>query len=96
MSQKAPDVIIEYNVPARMRDGAVLRCDIYRPSTEGKFPILLQRTPYSKAYMPFVLQTMDPIKAARAGYVVIVQDVRGRWESDGVKFSPYRDEFDDG
>ncbi|GAB6272990.1 hypothetical protein KN63_02680 [Smithella sp. F21] len=96
MSQKTPDVIIEYNVPARMRDGAVLRCDIYRPSTEGKFPILLQRTPYSKAYMPFVLQTMDPIKAARAGYVVIVQDVRGRWESDGVKFSPYRDEFDDG
>jgi len=96
MNQKAPDVLIEYNVPAPMRDGAVLRADIYRPATAGKYPVLLQRTPYSKVYMPFVFQTMDPIKAARAGYVVIVQDVRNRWESDGAKFYPYRDEFDDG
>ena len=96
MNQKAPDVIIEYNVPATMRDGVVLRADIYRPATAGKFPVLLQRTPYSKVYMPFVFQTMDPIKAARAGYVVIVQDVRNRWESDGNKFYPYRDEAADG
>jgi uncharacterized protein len=96
MNEKAPDVIIEHNVPAQMRDGAVLRCDIYRPSTEGRYPVLLQRTPYNKVYMPFVHLTMDPIKAARAGYVVIIQDVRGRWESDGVKFYPYRDEFNDG
>jgi predicted acyl esterase len=76
MNQKTPDVIVEYDVPAKMRDGAVLNADIYRPSTEGKFPILLQRTPYNKVYMPFVLLTMDPLKAARAGYIVIVQDVR--------------------
>ena len=40
--------------------------------------------------------TMDVIRAARSGYVVIVQDVRGRWESEGKEFIPYRDEFDDG
>jgi putative CocE/NonD family hydrolase len=90
------DVIIEYNVPARMRDGAVLMADIYRPHAEGKFPVLLQRTPYSKAYVPFVFQTMDPIKAARAGYVVVVQDVRGRWESEGKNFYPYRADVEDG
>lgn len=90
------DVIIEYNVPARMRDGAVLMADIYRPHAEGKFPVLLQRTPYSKAFAPFVFQTMDPIKAARAGYVVVVQDVRGRWESEGKNFYPYRADVEDG
>jgi uncharacterized protein len=90
------NVVIEYNVPARMRDGAVLMADIYRPQAEGKFPVLLQRTPYSKAYVPFVFQTMDPIKAARAGYVVVVQDVRGRWESEGKNFYPYRADVEDG
>ena len=90
------EVIIEYNVPARMRDGAVLMADIYRPHAEGKFPVLLQRTPYSKAFVPFVFQTMDPIKAARAGYVVVVQDVRGRWESEGNNFYPYQADAEDG
>ena len=90
------DVIIEYNVPARMRDGAVLMADIYRPHAEGSFPVLLQRTPYNKAFVPFVFQTMDPIKAARAGYVVVVQDVRGRYESEGNNFYPYRDDVEDG
>ncbi|MBU2648173.1 CocE/NonD family hydrolase [bacterium] len=97
MSQKIPDVIMAFNVPAIMRDGAVLRADIYRPATEGRFPVLLQRTPYSKANMSLVFQTtMDPIKAAQAGYMVIIQDVRARWESDGDRFYPYRDEFNDG
>lgn len=90
------DVIIEYNVPARMRDGVVLMADIYRPHAEGKFPVLLQRTPYSKTFVPFVFLTMDPIKAARAGYVVVVQDVRGRWESQGDNFYPYRADVLDG
>ncbi|MCG6909086.1 MAG: CocE/NonD family hydrolase [Deltaproteobacteria bacterium] len=97
MSQKIPDVIIESNVPATMRDGAVLRADIYRPAVAGTFPVLLLRTPYAKSNMSLVFQTtMDPIKAAQAGYMVIIQDVRSRWESDGDKFFPYRDEFDDG
>ena len=89
-------VIVEHNVPAKMRDNAILRADIYRPAREGKFPVLLQRTPYNKAFLPWVLFTMDVIRAARSGYVVIVQDVRGRWESEGKKFIPYQDEFMDG
>jgi prophage maintenance system killer protein len=40
---------VERNVPARMRDGTVLRADLYRPRGTGPFPILLMRTPYDKA-----------------------------------------------
>lgn len=98
MIEKQTDtrVIIEHNVPARMRDGVVLRADIYRPAREGRYPVLVQRTPYSKAFLPWVILTMDVIRAARAGYVVIIQDVRGRWESEGKEFVPYRNEFADG
>ena len=90
------DVIVEYNVPAKMRDGVELKADIYRPASPGKYPVLLQRTPYSKAFTAWANLTMDLVRAARAGYVVIVQDVRGRFESGGSNFYPYRDEFDDG
>ncbi|MGA9573018.1 MAG: CocE/NonD family hydrolase, partial [Lysobacterales bacterium] len=97
MSQKVSDVIMEFNVPATMRDGVVLRADLFRPATERKFPVLLLRTPYGKSNMTLVFQTtMDPIKAAQAGSIVVIQDVRNRWESDGDKFHPYRDEFNDG
>jgi putative CocE/NonD family hydrolase len=97
MSRKNPDVIIESNIPATMRDGVVLRADIYRPAIDGKFPVLLLRTPYSKSKLAVIFQTtMDPIQAAQAGYMVVIQDVRSRWQSDGETFHPYRDEFDDG
>jgi putative CocE/NonD family hydrolase len=46
--------------------------------------------------LQWVILTLDVIRAARAGYVVIVQDVRGRWESEGKEFIPYRNEFNDG
>ena len=42
------EVIVERGVPAKMRDGVVLRADIYRPKADGQFPVLLQRTPYDK------------------------------------------------
>jgi len=72
------EVIVERGVPAKMRDGVVLRADIYRPKADGKFPVLLTRTPYDKrGYMDF-----GPLGAAR-GYVVVVQDVRGRFTSEG-------------
>ena len=72
------EVIVERGVPAKMRDGVVLRADIYRPKADGKFPVLLTRTPYDKrGDMDF-----GPLGAAR-GYVVVVQDVRGRFTSEG-------------
>src|SRR5271169_5291821 len=72
------DVVTDHNVPAKMRDGVVLRADIYRPKAEGKFPVLLTRTPYDKrGEIDF-----GPTAAAR-GYVVVSQDVRGRYSSEG-------------
>jgi len=96
MTETVNDVVVEHNVPAAMRDGTVLRADVYRPAGGKKYPVLLQRTPYDKSFLPWATLTLDPIKAARSGYVVVIQDVRGRWESEGAKFCPYRDEFIDG
>lgn len=79
-----------------MRDGTVLRGDIFRPAEPGRYPVLVTRTPYNKQLMPIATLDFDPIRAAEAGYVVVIQDVRGRWASDGDVFFPYRDELDDG
>ena len=84
------EVTVERNVAAKMRDGVTLRADIYRPSGEGKFPVLLVRTPYDKqGVMNFGL------RAAERGYVVIAQDVRGRFTSEG-EWYPFKNESLDG
>ena len=72
-------VAVERDVPAAMRDGTLLRADVYRPVGVGEsLPALVARTPYNKAGMEEVCRTM----AAR-GYIAIVQDIRGRYASDG-------------
>lgn len=83
-------ITAERNVPVKMRDGAVLRADIYRPKAEGKFPVLLQRTPYNKDG-----EVEFGLKAAARGYVTIIQDVRGRFSSDGEWYT-FKHESDDG
>jgi len=73
-----------------MRDGVTPRADIYRRKAEGKFPILLQRTPYDKrGGVDF------GFKAAARGYLVIIQDVRGRYASEGEWYA-FKHESDDG
>ena len=72
------DVILDRNVAVTMRDGTILRADIYRPKAEGKFAVLLARTPYDKQG-----ERETAVRAAERGYVAIAQDVRGRYESDG-------------
>src|SRR6185437_13272471 len=73
-----------------MRDGVTLRADIYRPKVDGKFPILLQRTPYNKdSGFQFGMQ------AAARGYVVIFEDVRGRYASEGEWYT-FKNEPSDG
>ena len=67
-----------------MRDGTVLRADVYRPDAAGKFPVLLARTPYDKKLAEFVEMGH---KLAERGYVVVNQDIRGRYASDG-EFRP--------
>src|SRR5882762_2638695 len=85
-------VTIEHNVVATMRDGTALRADIYRPAAEGKFPVLLRRSPYDKSNPD---ATGFAFKAAARGYVVVDQDVRGRYTSDGDWY-PFLHESNDG
>jgi putative CocE/NonD family hydrolase len=72
---------IDRNVPMQMRDGTVLRGDIYRPADRKKHPAILTRTPYGKIIM--AEHDYSFIKIVQAGYAVIFQDVRGRYASGG-------------
>src|ERR1700726_4629562 len=83
-------IALERDSKVKMRDGVMLAADIYHPTGEGKYPVLLQRTPYNKD-----LQIDLAIKAATRGYVVIVQDVRGRFASEG-EWYPFQYESQDG
>ena len=85
-------VTVEHDVAVTMRDGTVLRADIYRPVAAGKFPVLLTRTPYDKHSGG---EVDFGHKAAARGYVVIAQDVRGRYTSDG-QWYPFLHESNDG
>jgi hypothetical protein len=76
-----------------MRDGAMLYADVYRPVGQGKYPVLVSRTPYSTERAPSAYEAA--VYFARRGYVFVFQDVRGRHESDG-KWDPYRNEIWDG
>jgi putative CocE/NonD family hydrolase len=70
-----------------MRDGTTLRADLYRPADDRTYPVLLRRTPYRKeGWAPFARQL------AAAGYVVVVQDLRGRGASDGEFIWSFADE----
>lgn len=89
------NVIVEKDVEARMRDGAILRADIYRPDDSERHGTLVLRTPYNKEINSGV-QLIDPLRAAASGTAVVIQDVRGRWASEGEDFYLFRDEFDDG
>lgn len=77
-----------------MRDGTVLRADVYRPAGAGPWPVLLARCPYDRRD-PGILAVLDPLGAARRGYLVVVQDTRGRYGSDGA-WRPLAQEADDG
>ena len=86
----------DFDVPATMRDGVILRANVFRPDDggAGRYPVLLMRLPYGKD-LPLGSSLLNPALAARRGYVVIVQDVRGTFTSGGV-FDPMRNEESDG
>ncbi|MGP3920360.1 CocE/NonD family hydrolase [Nonomuraea sp. 10N515B] len=85
---------IEFDVPAQMRDGTVLRADVYRPGGTGPWPVLLSRLPYGKQ-SPMVAMVLDPAAAARRGFMVVLQDTRGRFASEG-EWEPWTYEESDG
>src|SRR6202142_4496341 len=83
-------VAIHNGVAVPMRDGVKLIADVYQPEAEGKFPVLLERTPYNRAG-----GAGSAAKMAAHGYVVVIQDPRGRFDSQG-EFYPFRYESQDG
>jgi len=83
-------VRLEPDVKVPMRDGVKLSADIYRPQADGRFPVLLQRTPYNRSNNAPNARTI-----AAHGYVVVLQDTRGRFASGG-DFYPFRYESQDG
>jgi uncharacterized protein len=87
------DFLSEKDVAIAMRDGVVLRADVLRPRGDGKFPVLVYRTPYGKE--PALKDYTTFRHAVERGYVVVVQDVRGRYASAG-EFRPYQNEGHDG
>ena len=88
-------IIIEKDLEIPMRDGCVLKADLYRPDGPEKLPVLLNRTPYDKSFPPITLNTLDVVRAARSGYNVVVQDCRGLFASHGT-FRCFSDEARDG
>lgn len=89
-----PSVTVERDVPVRMRDGVTLYADVYRPADGGPQPVLLISHPYDKRGALSNFGYAHPSWYARHGYVVVAQDSRGRYSSEGA-FYPFRHEADD-
>ncbi|MDQ0764872.1 CocE/NonD family hydrolase [Streptomyces canus] len=88
------EIRVESDVPTQTRDGMVLRADVYRPGGSGPWPVLLSRLPYRKQ-TPLALAILDPLAAARRGFMVVLQDTRGRFASEGG-WEPWTHEESDG
>ena len=110
LSESPYEVVIEGDVMIAMSDGVRLATDVHRPARGGKpvdgaFPVLLERTPYGKNNeTPRERTARDPrpkrredvaADFARRGYVVVIQDLRGRYRSEG-RFTKYLGEAQDG
>jgi putative CocE/NonD family hydrolase len=80
----------EHDVFIELTDGTRLAADIYLPVSGGPFPTILIRTPYSKEQMIVFGEAF-----ASSGYAVVIQDVRGKWSSEG-DIIPFVNEQRDG
>lgn len=87
-------VRLERGVRCTLRDGITLVSDHYYPAGEGPWPTLLMRQPYGRDIASTVVYA-HPVWFARHGYHVVIQDVRGRGDSEG-EFYPFRNEGRDG
>jgi putative CocE/NonD family hydrolase len=88
------DVVRERGLRASMRDGVALVADAWHPAGSGRWPVLLQRLPYGRSVASSPALP-HPSWLARHGYAVVVQDVRGREDSQGT-FNPFVHETSDG
>jgi putative CocE/NonD family hydrolase len=105
------DFLVEKNVMVQMRDGIRLATDIYHPArngrvTDGRFPVILERTPYGKSIDSRSERSVHKMQKPKSraevaalfvehGFVVIYQDCRGRYHSEGV-FQKYLNDAADG
>jgi len=89
-------VRIDFDVEMRTRDNVTLRSDIYLPISDAPVPAIVLRTPYNKSIRRVKLGGFDPVTAAANGYAFVIQDVRGRWASDGEYVPISRIEGPDG
>jgi hypothetical protein len=88
------ELLVQKNVQVPMPDGVNLATDVYRPAGEGRYPALVKRLPYNKEQSIIDLG-FQTLRAVQAGYAVVVQDTRGRYQSGG-RFTPFADEAADG
>src|SRR5262249_59095611 len=84
------EIKVERNVAVPMRDGVKLLPDIQLPAADGKFPVILIRTPYKKEMLD-----LKGSYFGRRGYVVAIQNCRGRFGSAGT-WEPFVNEAKDG
>ncbi len=91
-------VAVERGIRILMPDGVALVADHYLPKTRGAFPTILIRTPYGRDQRGAALGVLHVFVAQRfaeRGYHVVVQDTRGRFDSEG-EWEPFVDEARDG
>ncbi len=86
---------VRYDVPTTMRDGTILRSDIYRPTGSGPWPVIVVRGPYGKAGID-MLKEIRPRTITDHGYMLVLQDTRSRFASDGAEWRPWIGEGTDG
>lgn len=90
LSKAEFEIAEERGVAVPMRDGIKLSADVFRPRAEGKFPVIVVRTPYKKE-----MNELQGRFYARRGYAMVMQDVRGRFASPG-EWEPFVNEPKDG
>ena len=88
--QPIHDISMRLDVKVPMRDGVALSADLYLPRGAGPCPAVLLRTPYSNNTDALIEQGR---RLAANGYACVLQDCRGRWDSDG-EFYPFREAAD--
>ena len=88
-------VLIEKHLPVEMRDGVHLSTDVYRAEDADQHPVVLIRTPYGKDVPGHANTWINVVEAVERGWIVVVQDVRGRYRSAG-SFVPFVNEGRDG
>lgn len=88
------NLVVERDLSVRMRDGVVLRADVYRPADGEAVPAILNRTPYDRSSPLIQLAAIEPELVVGAGFALVCQDVRGRYASEGEFYTFYSDVHD--